>query len=239
MSASFEDLTRVPRLLVGLDFDGVLARLVERPEDAIPVEGVSALLVDLVDLPGVRVAAVSGRRREDLTDRLQPPPGVIVIGEHGADTGDGEAPPPSRYDEVLDVLAQIAADYHGAWVEEKKTGLTLHSRSLAPEVAEQVAQRATEALDRIVPGTHAPGNRVVDVRLTGVTKGDAVSALRQPGESVLYIGDDTTDESVFVTLGEFDLGVKVGPGETAASMRLPDPEAVVAFLLDLVAERRR
>lgn len=239
MSPPFEDLVRAQRLLVGLDFDGVLARIVPHPEDAVPVEGVQAVLVDLVELPGVRVAAVSGRRRDDLLDRLQPPPDVIVIGEHGADAGDGVRPRPARFDEVRDVLSQIAADHDGAWVEEKRTGLTLHSRALAPEVAEHVAQRATEALDRIVPGTHAPGHRVVDVRLTGVTKGDAVSALRQPGEAVLYVGDDTTDESVFITLGGDDLGVKVGPGETAASFRLPDPEAVVVFLRDLVAARRR
>lgn len=239
MSTPLEVLARAPQLLVGLDFDGVLAHIVPRPEEAVPVEGVPAVLVDLVELPGVRVAAVSGRRRDDLLDRLRPPSGVIVIGEHGADSGDGDGPRPARYDEVRDVLRQVAADYDGAWVEEKKTGLTLHSRALPSDVAEEVARRATVALDRIVPGTHAPGHRVVDVRLTGVTKGDAVSALRRPGESVLYIGDDTTDESVFVTLGAGDLGVKVGPGDTAASTRLPDPEAVVVFLRDLVSARQR
>ena len=236
----FNGLDQAPRLLVGLDFDGVLAPIAPRPEDAVPVAGVAKVLSDLVGLPGVRVAAVSGRGRDDLLARLRPPPGVIVIGEHGADTGDGgDRPHPAHYDEVRDLLAAIATDYDGAWVEEKKTGLTLHTRALAPDAADEVARRATQVLDHVVPGAHAPGHRVVDVRLTGVSKGDAVSAMRQAGESVLYIGDDTTDESVFVTLGDGDLGVKVGPGETAASARLPDPEAVVAFLRDLVAARRR
>lgn len=239
MTTTFEDVASAPHLLVGLDFDGVLAHIVPRPEDAVPVDGVAEVLADLVELPEVRVAAVSGRRRDDLLDRLRPPSEVIVIGEHGADTGGDDDARPAQYDEVRDLLGVIAADYDGAWVEEKKTGLTLHSRALTPEVAEEVGRRTTEALDRVVPGTHALGHRVVDVRLTGVTKGDAVSALRQSGESVLYIGDDTTDESVFDTLGAGDLGVKVGPGETAASLRLPDPEAVVAFLRDLVSIRRR
>lgn len=239
MSGRFEAAAHAPQLLVGLDFDGVLAPIVPRPEDAAPVEGVAEVLEDLVGLPDVRVAAVSGRRRDDLIDLLQPPSEVIVIGEHGADTGGEDGPRPPGYDDVRDLLEAVASDFDGAWVEEKKTGLTLHSRALPPEVAEEVNRRATEALDRIVPGMHAIGHRVVDVRLTGVTKGDAVSGLRQPGETVIYIGDDTTDESVFVTLGAGDLGVKVGPGDTAASTRLPDPDSVVAFLRDLVFARRR
>ncbi len=226
-------------LLVGLDFDGVLAEIVAHPDDAEPVEGVRAALVALVEAPGVRVAAVSGRRRADLAERLRPPAGVILIGEHGADTGGGDMSRPAGYRVVLGALEEVASGYRGAWVEQKLTGLTLHGRALAPVEAESLSEAAVAALAPLVPGRFELGNRVVDVRLTGTTKGEAIGRLREPGEVVLYLGDDTTDETVFASLGAGDVGVKVGPGDTAAIARLADPPAVVELLGDLVEARRR
>lgn len=226
-------------LLVGLDFDGVLAPIAPRPEQAQPVEGVAPVLVRLVGLDGVRVAAVSGRQRDDLAERLSPPPEVILIGEHGADSGDPELPIPAGYEDVRAALEEVATRHDGAWVERKKAGLTIHGRALEAEAAELMAEEAERALEPLVPGRFERGNRVVEVRLTGSTKGAAMLALREPGEVVLFVGDDTTDETVFAVLGSHDVGVKVGPGETAAEFRLPDPPSVVTFLEDLVAARAR
>jgi trehalose 6-phosphate phosphatase len=226
-------------LLVGLDFDGVLAEIVARPEDAAPVDGVSDVLAELVRLPAVRVAAVSGRRRDDLAERLCPPAGVLLVGEHGADTDGSVMPKPPGYGEVREVLVRVASRHPGAWVEEKRVGMTLHARALDADAAEVVAREAEEALTPLVPGRFERGRRVVDVRLTGVTKGEAIASLRRPDETVLFIGDDTTDETVFETLGSDDVGVKVGPGVTAASHRLADPAAVVGFLRDLARMRLR
>lgn len=232
-------LVEADALLIGLDFDGVLAEIVDRPEDATPVAGVADVLVDLVALPAVRVAAVSGRRRDDLAERLSPPPGVVLVGEHGADLGHSELAIPPDYDGVKSALKSVAARFDGAWVEEKLTGLTLHGRALEPGPAERLAAEAERVLAAIVPGRFERGNRVVDVRLTGSTKGAAMLALRSAGETVLFIGDDTTDETVFAVLGAHDVGVKVGPGETAAICRLAHPVAVVQFLRDLVQMRPR
>lgn len=234
---ALSQLVEADALLVGLDFDGVLAEIVDRPEDATPVDGVGSVLAELVALPAVRVAAVSGRRRSDLAERLSPPPGVLLVGEHGADRGHSEMAIPPDYDEVKSALESVAARFEGSWVEQKLTGLTLHGRALEPDVADRLATDAEVVLADIVPGRFERGNRVIDVRLTGSTKGAAILALRAPGETVLFIGDDTTDESVFEVLGAHDVGVKVGPGETAAICRLADPAAVVEFLRGLVRMR--
>ncbi|MEX1272056.1 MAG: trehalose-phosphatase, partial [Acidimicrobiia bacterium] len=114
-----------------------------------------------------------------------------------------------------------------------------HGRVLEADVALRMAEDAERALEPLVPGRFERGNRIVDVRLTGSTKGAAVLALREPEEVVVFVGDDTTDETVFAVLGTHDVGIKVGPGETAASCRLADPRAVVTFLEDLVAARSR
>ena len=47
---------------------------------------------------------------------------------------------------------------------------------------------------------------------------------------MIYIGDDTTDETVFDVLGPDDVGVKVGPGPTAAAYRVDDVSGVVEVL---------
>ena len=239
IEAALDRLSRAASVLVGLDFDGVLAEIVARPEDATPVDGVIPVLTRLVGLSGVRVAAVSGRRRDDLAERLLPPAGVVLIGEHGADSGDRELPSPAGYEEVRAALEDVAGRYVGAWVEGKRTGLTIHGRALEAAAARRMAEEAERALQPLVPGRFERGNRIVDVRLTGSTKGAAVRALRNPHEVVVFVGDDTTDETVFAVLGPEDVGVKVGPGETAATLRLADPAAVVAFLEDLVAARSR
>lgn len=236
---AIERLARADALFVGLDFDGVLAEIVERPEDAEPVPGVSEVLAGLIRLDGVRVAAVSGRRRVDLAERLQPPSEVILVGEHGADLGYGVPDTPDRYEEVRAALESVAARFDGVWVEQKRTGLTIHSRSLSDPEALRVAAEAEALLSSMVPGLFERGNRIVDVRLTGSTKGQAIEALRATDEVVLFIGDDTTDETVFASLRSQDVGVKVGEGQTAATYRLPDPHAVVRFLQDLVTARSR
>jgi len=221
-------------LLVGLDFDGVLSEIVAVPDDARPVDGVPEAVAALAASRDVRVASVSGRRRDDLAARFDWPDSVILIGEHGADAGRSSFIRPDGYTTVLDALRTVANRFPGAWVEEKRSGVTLHGRALSESDAERLAVEAERVLEPLAPGSHERGNRVVDVRLTGATKGDAVMSLRDEGETVLFIGDDTTDETVFRLLSGSDVGIKVGPGETAAGARLTDPSAVVEFLLRLV-----
>ena len=70
-------------------------------------------------------------------------------------------------------------------------------------------------------------------------KGAAVERLRSRfgAAAVVYLGDDTTDEHAFAVLHDNDVGIKVGPGATAANHRIPNQEDVAAVFDHLRANR--
>jgi trehalose 6-phosphate phosphatase len=64
-------------------------------------------------------------------------------------------------------------------------------------------------------------------------KGSALVELAPVGSvspPPLFVGDDVTDEEAFARLGPDDVTIKVGDDDTIARHRLPDPDAVLAFL---------
>ena len=76
---------------------------------------------------------------------------------------------------------------------------------------------------------------VVEVKPAAAHKGAALRALaaRPPfaGRRPVMLGDDTTDEDAIAAAEALGgIGVKVGPGASAATLRAPDPAAVRAWL---------
>src|SRR5437667_10551776 len=65
------------------DLDGTLIPFGMTPEEAKVEPAVAALLRDLAALPGVQVAAVSGRLRDSLESMLANVPGIFLVAEHG------------------------------------------------------------------------------------------------------------------------------------------------------------
>ncbi|KTS55261.1 hypothetical protein NS206_17615 [Microbacterium testaceum] len=55
---------------------------------------------------------------------------------------------------------------------------------------------------------------------------------------MLFAGDDVTDEDALRSLGPGDLGIRVGGGETAATLRVDDIDAFVTVLEDIARLRR-
>ncbi len=227
-------LAGVPRLLVACDFDGTLSELVDDPAAAAPVEGALQALTRLAGLPGTRTALVSGRSRHELRRLARPPDNVALVGSHGAELdGGAELTPPdqARLAEVVSELAEIARHHPGALVETKPAGAAFHYRRVERdripvlvEAIQTVAARHRIAVLR--------GKEVVELPLRPAGKGEALALLRRryAADGVFYAGDDVTDEDAFAALEPGDLGIKVGPGPTAAAHRLPGPQALVALL---------
>lgn len=209
------------RLLVGLDYDGVLAPLVTAPDGRAMRPATARLLREVARR--YPVAVVSGRAFRDLS-RLVPGPGVVRVGNHGFELGRA-VPVPRR---VLALVAEweveVAARLEGipGWhVEHKRSTLSIHY-GMGKDW--RTVERAVRAAGRALKGARLlPGKKVLNVIPSSFpTKGDAVRRLlaRYRMDVALFLGDDMTDEDVF-RLGEPRVvGVRVGPGPTAAPWRL-------------------
>ncbi|WP_163543718.1 trehalose-phosphatase [Occultella kanbiaonis] len=272
LTAALDDFAASSPILIALDFDGCLAPFEQDPANSRPLPESSAALARLGADPGVQLALVSGRPAADLLTLAAPSAGTWLVGSHGGQTGEVRSDGTLHLDPfelttaqaelraaVADAVAELAAAYPGAWVEDKPAAAALHTRGLAPEAADE-ALAAAMAGPGAWPGVHPiRGNQVAELAVLEVTKGQALERLRArllggpaapqreasaPGEvtsavgpRVLYAGDDVTDETALATLRDGDVGVKVGEAPTVADHRVPD-ERGVARMLTHLADRR-
>lgn len=237
-------LARTDVLLVGCDFDGTLAPIVEDPSQARAVPESLVLLQRLANLRRTYVAVVSGRSLADLATTIPLPPEIMLVGSHGAEMEPhiGTAPDPEerrRARDVADALDAIAATVNGARVERKPIGAAVHYRAVDDGLVDDLVRAVVDGPGS-APGVEVKhGKRVVEICVTPTDKGTALRALihRAGASRTIFIGDDVTDEDAFVVLGDGDVAVKVGPGTSAAPWRVADPVAV-SHLLAVLYEAR-
>jgi trehalose 6-phosphate synthase len=251
MQTTWQRLASADPLVIALDLDGTLLPFAATPEDARLEGDAAALVAQLAEAPGITLGIISGRPlqlMEDLPPRF---PGVAFVAEHGAwrcAEGLWEAAllPVPELDEIERSLRQLAARYPGALVERKSCSVCLHWRRVAaaqqdaiPAAAETLVDEWLEIYAQL---ERLPVAAALEVRHRAAHKGTALGWLRDlgpPGAMVLALGDDITDEDMFVGLREADVGILVSPQprRTQASLRLPDPGAVHRFLRWLIEAR--
>ena len=238
------------RVLVATDFDGVLSPLVLDPSAAAPLPGTIEDLLALAALPQTYAAVVSGRDLATLTELtgLSGSP-VTRIGSHGGESS-ATVGDLSLDDAQHRHLSTLAAELEelcaglpeGVYLEHKPTAVVLHTRRMEDGTADEAEGAALELAARHT-GLHVlHGKQVVEVSVLEADKGTALVALRDAvgASHVAYFGDDVTDEHAFTALGEDDLTVKIGTGDTAAQFRLAGPQdaAEALSLLRTLRERR-
>lgn len=236
-------LATVPRLLVALDFDGVLAPIVDVPSAARPLPEAAAAIGTLSTLPATTVALVSGRGLADLAAVSGFGAPVRLVGSHGGEFDDGgstlDASQAALKERVTAELESIVAEAPGVALEHKPAGVAVHVRNATQDVGTRVldAVRAGPAAWDGVDAT--AGKAVLDLAVVKVSKGAALDTMREQvaADAVLFVGDDVTDETAFVRLLPDDVGVKVGDGETAAAYRVAGPPDVASLLDRLLALR--
>jgi trehalose 6-phosphate phosphatase len=231
--------------LIGCDFDGTLAPIVADPALARGLPDAVDSLVALAAMPSTQVAVLSGRGRAELARFLGPThPGLILIGSHGGEweTGFEEGLTSQQAElrqRLIDELRPIVSGVPGAFLEEKPGSVAVHVRQADRSDAARVLARVAQGPARLPAVAVINGKEVVELAVTQSTKGIAIDRLKDSFHptATIYLGDDTTDEDAFAVLKAGDVGVKVGPGESAATARVAEP-ADVATVLAAIARLR-
>jgi trehalose 6-phosphate phosphatase len=204
-------LAEPARSVVALDYDGTLAPIVDRPEDARPVPGTLDVLARLARSVGA-VAIITGRPAGQVVQLagFGNAPGLAalqVLGQYGlqhwdARSGRVHSPDPLPGVAVArDRLRQILADApDGVSLEDKRQALVVHFRRAEdPEAAFAELRDPLQALAREVGLEPHPGRRVLELRPPGYDKGGALRGLVTDREAraVLFAGDDVGDAAAY------------------------------------------
>ena len=219
-----------------LDFDGVLAPIVARPEDATPPTETRAELERLVAKYAL-VAVVSGRAGDDVRNRLGVD-GVVCVGSHGLEL----EPQADRWRRTL---AAFAADIPWApeEIELKGLAVSFHFRGSGDE------REAVRQLDAIADRAREEGlvarygRKVLEVLPPiGSHKGTAVRHLLEERglRQALAAGDDTTDIDSFAALDGLDVAVRVAvASEESPQLLVESADVVVGSTDEFLALLRR
>jgi trehalose 6-phosphate phosphatase len=206
-----------------LDFDGVLAPIVARPDDAAPPPETRAELERLAGRYRL-VAVVSGRPSADVRERLGVE-GVVIVGTHGLELH----PEAETWRAVMHEIA-TGASWPPEQTEDKGLSVTFHYREHADE-AEAVGELELLAAQLEEGGLVTRfGRKVLEVLPPiDANKGTAVRRLVEESglTRALVAGDDTTDLDAFRAVGDLELKVRVAVVSPESPSALRDSADVV------------
>jgi alpha,alpha-trehalase len=202
-------------LLLATDFDGTIAPIVDRPEDAAIHDCARRLLDRCAAIPSLAIAVLSGRDVEDVRRRLGGLR-VMIAGSHGLECIDadghvlwstpGTLPDPDP--------ALIAIESSGLLIERKKFSVAVHFRGhelrdLDPLLSPFIAWARQAGLEVLA------GRKVVEARVAGEGKRAALRriAMLTRARRVVYAGDDTTDFDALEFAAEFGRAIFVASDE--------------------------
>ena len=208
-------------IAVLLDIDGTILDIAPTPDAVVVPASLPQTLRRLVRETGGALALVSGRSLGDI-DLLFAPLRLPAIGGHGAQVR------PSAHEaietehahlldgDLRNRVSELAVGAPGVLVEDKGYSVAVHYR-LAPEQEGRV-KKAVAAIKADWPEQPIevlPGKSVVEIKPAGFHKGAAIRELMRhepfAGRRPIFVGDDTTDESAFAVMPEFNgLGFSVG-----------------------------
>jgi trehalose 6-phosphate synthase/phosphatase len=246
LAAALAEARRTSRLRILLDYDGTLVPLVRAPELAAPDDALLALLAELADAPGLDVEIVSGRPRGTLDAWLGHLP-IALWAEHGfwhrhAPDGEWKAATSIRSDwadRILPILQQFTAATPGSAVEMKTASIAWHfrgaNRDFGLRQAHELRMLLGDALSN-QPIEVLEGKKVIEIRVSGISKAIVAEADVPAPHVVVAFGDDQTDADLFRVLPPPSITVAVGDSLRLGRYRVADFRDVRRLLQLLLGE---
>lgn len=238
-----ECLRAAERLVLLLDYDGTLVPFAPTPAQAVPDPALLELLQALTRRAGTDVHIISGRDKNILERWFSGLP-IGLHAEHGLwsrlnpkDNWYTTMAIPAHWkDLVLPTIEQFTRRTPGSLMEHKSASIAWHYRLTDPAHGALQARALSDALSHF-PVHVLRGDKVVEVKLQGVNKGQIVQRyfLELPHTMLLAMGDDCTDEDLFAALPESSVAVHVGPNASRAPYRLMDYREARELLQELLS----
>jgi trehalose 6-phosphate synthase/phosphatase len=241
---AIDPLHKAENIAFFLDYDGTLAELKKKPEDAVPNDEIKDLFARLEAQKNLDVYLISGRKKEDM-DQWFSQYDFNLIAEHGYSYKHRNASEWIVFDthvdltwkdQILDVFNLYTGMTPGSFTEEKTSSVVWHYRNADPEFgtwkANQLVTELYEMLSNLPVEIHH-GQKIVEVGSMQLNKGIVMEhfLLLNAYEAVLCAGDDETDENMFRIEAPEIISIKIGnEGETAAKFRVSSSKAFRAFL---------
>jgi len=241
VQASIIEKTNV---LLFLDYDGTLAPFNDEPSKAIPEEGVLALLNKLGSNKYIHASIVSGRPINEVKTFIDIS-NFDYAGKHGLEIhlhSESNYSLSSDYSDLTSELKQslslLYEDKLGFRIEDKNPILTIHH---PPKIdinmeVNIIKKYIDQSLFEIMVG-----RRIIEIKPMGFNKKNAVDFIRKQilnknnitDYTLIYIGDDTTDEKVFESMADDNISIYVkneGSLKTSAQYYVNNPLEVKSFL---------
>jgi trehalose 6-phosphate phosphatase len=249
-----EQLIKVERAWMFMDYDGTLADFAPTPDVIKPDARLIDLLTDLERRPGIRVVIISGRKLDHLR-KLLPIQGIWLAGTYGVEwlTPDEKRIDRVDKDTIRPTLDEIKSDWEeeirdddSFFLEDKGFSLALHARfaddAQAVKVLDVARAKADQRLEDGQLGVLG-GHKFLEVAPRLADKGEAVDYLLDqnpwPEAMLVYLGDDDKDQRAFETIqgrGGISILVSDQPDENLP-YRIESPDHVHHWLKKIIRSR--
>ncbi len=248
----FTKMDEADKILLLLDYDGTLVSFEERPMDVTTSDEIKNLLIYFIKNPKFIVVIVSGRTFHEIKQLLDID-GLSYAALHGLqiELANGRSyawQPNSNIQSILEKIRNTSVykfkDEKGVYIEDKILTLAFHYRTLVEEKTDYNINKFLEVVKKIDVNNCFEiihGAKVVEIRPKGWNKGKAIEYIFTifndlKNKLPIYIGDDTTDEDAFRTIGNRGITVFVSnksSQSTTAQYWLKNPDDVLKFLQNL------
>jgi trehalose 6-phosphate synthase/phosphatase len=221
------DFKKAGKRILFLDYDGTLVDFQKNPKQASPDEQLYKMLDSLAENEKNEVVLISGRDRATFDEWFEDKNYTLIV-EHGVwmkiPGGQWELIEKinNEWKDTIKRTIEMHIDRTpGSFLEEKDYSLVWHYRKTDHELGALRAIELKDELTSLVANHNLEileGNKVIEVKNSGINKGRAASNRLKMGDYdfILGIGDDWTDEYLFEELPKESVSIKVGLVNTQA-----------------------
>lgn len=238
------DFKNAKKRLIFLDYDGTLVPFSIDPKMVNPDKELIKILRALSENEKNEVVLISGRDKDTIQNWFSSL-NIGLVAEHGAwikeKNENWKTIKPMKNDwksKILPILEIYADSLPGSFIEEKEFSIVWHYRGAD---SEHSALRTKELLDYLVTFTAnmdiqiLQGNKVIEIKNSGINKGLAGMQIMAKNnfDFICAIGDDWTDEDLFIVLPESAYSIRIGVTQSNAKFNVHNYKEIRQLLEEL------